>query len=71
MQARLLLAQGKGAEAKAAATKATELDPTNALAWYTLAGAEQSLNELDNAAKHLARASQLRASNPAYASLGN
>jgi tetratricopeptide (TPR) repeat protein len=69
MQAQLLLAQGKGAEAKVAATKATELEATNALAWYTLASAEQSLNETDNAAKHYLRASQLRAANPAYASL--
>lgn len=69
MQARLLLAQGKGADAKAAAAKATELDPTNALAWHTLAQAEQSLNESDNAAKHMMRAAQLRASHPAYASL--
>lgn len=69
-QAQLLLAQGRAAEAKTTAERATQMDAGDAYAWYVLASAEQALNEADNAGKHYARASQLRGANPAYARLG-
>lgn len=65
-QAQLLLSQGKLDDARAAATKATQYDPGQALGWLALSDVESAAGNTEKATENLRHAGMVATGHPGY-----